>query len=136
MSADNGIYILKSKDGYRVIHAQAIENIYWWWNDLRLHLPGEAEKLEQKSEYQGNIYAKIGGGQKNILNPLELYCYFKDGYFFNNLEEAEKKADELDQEEEKFFGFSTEYGIHKIIWDEIFPLFWLDAYAMAQKVLK
>lgn len=29
MSADNGIYILKTKDQYRVIHAQAIENIYW-----------------------------------------------------------------------------------------------------------
>ena len=29
MSADNGIYILKTKDQYRIIHAQAIENIYW-----------------------------------------------------------------------------------------------------------
>ena len=29
MSADNGIYIHKFKDGYRVVHAQAIENIYW-----------------------------------------------------------------------------------------------------------
>lgn len=27
MSADNGIYILHTKDGYRVTHAQAIENI-------------------------------------------------------------------------------------------------------------
>jgi len=29
MSADNGIYILHTKDGYRVTHAQAIENIEW-----------------------------------------------------------------------------------------------------------
>ena len=29
MSADNGIYILKTGSGSRVIHAQAIENIYW-----------------------------------------------------------------------------------------------------------
>jgi hypothetical protein len=29
MSADNGIYILKTKDQYRVIHAQAIENLSW-----------------------------------------------------------------------------------------------------------
>jgi hypothetical protein len=30
MSADNGIYILKTKDRqYRVIHAQAIENLYY-----------------------------------------------------------------------------------------------------------
>lgn len=28
MSADNGIYILQTLDGYRVVHAQAIENIY------------------------------------------------------------------------------------------------------------
>ena len=28
MSADNGIYILESKDGFRVIYAQAIENIF------------------------------------------------------------------------------------------------------------
>lgn len=29
MSADNGIYILKTKDSYRVIHAQAIENLFY-----------------------------------------------------------------------------------------------------------
>jgi hypothetical protein len=29
MSADNGIYILKTKDQYRVICAQAIENLWW-----------------------------------------------------------------------------------------------------------
>lgn len=29
MSADNGIYILKLKDQYRVIEAQAIGNLYW-----------------------------------------------------------------------------------------------------------
>lgn len=29
MSADNGIYILNTKDSYRVIHAQAIDNLYY-----------------------------------------------------------------------------------------------------------
>lgn len=29
MSADNGIYILKTKDSFRVIHAQAIENLFY-----------------------------------------------------------------------------------------------------------
>jgi len=29
MSADNGIYIHKFRSGYKVIHAQAIDNIYW-----------------------------------------------------------------------------------------------------------
>jgi hypothetical protein len=29
MSADNGVYIHKFRVGYKVVHAQAIENIYW-----------------------------------------------------------------------------------------------------------
>lgn len=29
MSADNGIYIAKFTDGYRVVHAQAIDNCFW-----------------------------------------------------------------------------------------------------------
>jgi len=29
MSADNGVYILKTKDQYRVAHLQAIENLSW-----------------------------------------------------------------------------------------------------------
>ncbi len=30
MSADNGVYILKCKDQYRVKHTRSIENL--WWN--------------------------------------------------------------------------------------------------------
>lgn len=29
MSADNGIYVLKTKDQYRVAHLMAIDNVYW-----------------------------------------------------------------------------------------------------------
>ena len=29
MSADNGVYIHKFRDGWAVAHRQAIENIYW-----------------------------------------------------------------------------------------------------------
>ena len=29
MSADNGIYIHKFRNGWAVVHAQAIDNIYW-----------------------------------------------------------------------------------------------------------
>lgn len=29
MSADNGIYVLKTKDQYRVAHLQAIDNVWW-----------------------------------------------------------------------------------------------------------
>ena len=37
MSADNGIYILKTKDQYRVIHAMAIDNLYWSLLDEKMH---------------------------------------------------------------------------------------------------
>jgi len=39
MSADNGIYILKLKDQYRVIHAQAIDNL--WWSHVSMTLEND-----------------------------------------------------------------------------------------------
>jgi hypothetical protein len=47
MSADNGIYIVKFPDGYRVAHAQAVENI-------DLHPPGSAERKETLKGYFGD----------------------------------------------------------------------------------
>lgn len=35
MSADNGIYILQTLDGFRVKHTQAIDNLYWWEGETR-----------------------------------------------------------------------------------------------------
>ena len=35
MSADNGIYIHKFRDGWRVVHTQAIDNIYWHRGDKK-----------------------------------------------------------------------------------------------------
>jgi len=43
MSADNGIYILQTIDGFRVVHVQAIENIY----------DGDGFNLEAVAEYFG-----------------------------------------------------------------------------------
>lgn len=49
MSADNGIYILKTKEGqYRVIHAQAIENLYHNYNEL---IPAQIIEYYGKSKY-------------------------------------------------------------------------------------
>lgn len=39
MSADNGIYILRCKDQFRVIHAQAIDGVYW------SHIDGTHDRL-------------------------------------------------------------------------------------------
>jgi hypothetical protein len=44
MSADNGIYIAKFKDGYRVTHAQAIENVDYY-------KVGTKEYLETLKDY-------------------------------------------------------------------------------------
>ena len=55
MSADNGIYILKTKDNqYRVIYASAIENLYW--NPLNPNsqnklIPTRIIELYGKSKY-------------------------------------------------------------------------------------
>ena len=55
MSADNGIYIHKFKEGWKVVHAQAIENIYWQRGDNKynyriLHKMFEDGKLFKKRE--------------------------------------------------------------------------------------
>lgn len=51
MSADNGIYILKTKEGqYRVIHTQAIENIYDI-NDPNQLAPEQIINYYGKSKY-------------------------------------------------------------------------------------
>ena len=55
MSADNGVYVVKFPEGYRVAHAQAIENIDW-------HRKGtKARKKMLKSYFGGSpIYATEG----------------------------------------------------------------------------
>ena len=54
MSADNGIYILESKDGFRVVYAHAIDNIYehgWKFNSKYLKKYfGEAPVLTTRDE--------------------------------------------------------------------------------------
>ena len=74
ISADNGIYILKSKDGYRVIHAQCIENLWWWWEDERLY---DEEYIEANTENgMTSVFCDAPGGYRDELNPRELADYF------------------------------------------------------------
>ena len=53
MSADNGIYILKTNDGYRVAHLQAIDNIYWWYSCC--NNPKVIEKIDEHDLYYNEI---------------------------------------------------------------------------------
>ena len=48
MSVDNGIYIAKFKDGYRVIHGMAIDNLYWF------PAGSDEEKEEWKRYFNGS----------------------------------------------------------------------------------
>lgn len=84
MSADNGIYILESKDGFRVIHSQAIENIYFWET-----MPGEK------------------------LNPKYLKQYFGEAKVFKTRDEAWLEARRI-YDEIMGEGFPLEYGINII----------------------
>ncbi|MEG1523856.1 MAG: hypothetical protein RR475_02390 [Clostridia bacterium] len=57
MSADNGIYILKCKDQYRVVHAQAIENLHWSFvtgESIPELVPTRVYELYSESRYTRN----------------------------------------------------------------------------------
>ena len=84
MSADDGIYIHKFKKGWKVAHAQAIENIYYW---------KEGDKWVKREEQ----------------NPDVLANYFNDSKWFITKDEALKYAIKL----EKDIGW-IEYGISEI----------------------
>jgi len=93
MSADNGIYILESKDGFRVIHAQSIGNLWYWDNH--------------------NI---------TELNPKYILSYFGEAKLISDEGDAFKEAKKL-YEQIASEGFPIEYGIVPISgWeDKDFP---------------
>ena len=77
MSADNGIYILKTKDGqYRVTHAQAIENIY--------------------EDYYNNRY-----------NPLEVVRVWGDCKYTRDMTKAYQIADAMQRKQYTEYGIKT-----------------------------
>lgn len=97
MSADNGIYILQSKDGIRVAHCQAIENIYWWSKkcckkqDIE-ETTGMAEGIEVDVEKCKNCGKVPGYEQRTEINPKVLKGYFGNSKVFKIIEEALKEA--------------------------------------------
>lgn len=94
MSADNGVYVLVSrgrktqhghKKEYRVIHAQAIENIEW------------------SPDYP------VGSGEM-LLNREYVLSYFGEARVFTDRRVAEGYAQRIYDEWVKDFGY-VEYGI-------------------------
>lgn len=119
MSADNGIYILKTKDQYRVAHLQAIDNIYWsaingqqerlvptrvveMWGDCKFTRDASrafnmAHKLANKlpvCEYGVNVitYNKTW---KHILEDAQEYAKKEIGYIKNMHQERFWNMDDL-----------------------------------------
>ena len=103
MSADNGIYILETlapnNDGkeYRVVHAQAIENIFYF----------DPER---------------GYTQGDEGDDMELVLYFGGSEVFYNEEAAWNKAREIaDEIENDDWGGYLEYGMSAIRLNKVFP---------------
>ena len=86
MSADNGIYVLESADGYRVLYAHAIDNMYWYPNPDSSFGYSEASTPEQEE--------------------LAVRDYWKDAPFFPTLDAAMKHAYSMEQDVDY-----TEYGL-------------------------
>jgi hypothetical protein len=70
MSADNGVYIHKFRNGWRVVHSQCVENIYWnpgkdGYNhkELRKYFAGSPlfSKEEYALAYATKLYKDVVG---------------------------------------------------------------------------
>lgn len=120
MSADNGIYILKTKDGYRVAHRQAIDNLYY-------HPQKCCNKqiiIEDKNtslEICKNCNKKIDWIKKDKINSQMLRDYFGDCKVFKTKKEALGEAIRLYNEIINSDYPILEYGIQIINYDEQFP---------------
>ena len=71
MSADNGIYVLKLKDQYRVIHAAAIDNL--WWD-----------------------FTKMSGSSDSLV-PTRLVEYFEESKKLFTKDDVDKEIERLSE---------------------------------------
>lgn len=106
MSSDNGIYLLQTLDGYRVTHAQCIDNLYWWPTG-RISEAVEMIENEETGEWEEHPLPEYE--ERDILNPQEVYNYFKYSSIFETEYEALNYAYALEQE----YGY-VEYGVSYI----------------------
>ena len=128
VSANNGIYILQTLDGFRVTHAQAIENIYWHpscCDNPNLCLVIEEQDGSCYHEHCLNCDIRDPEyDQKEEAYLPTVYEYFKDSKVYPDLESAMKRAHEIYQEIMKDdFCPIIEYGIQFInnLEDYYFP---------------
>jgi hypothetical protein len=73
MSADNGIYILKTKDQYRVIEAQAIENL--WWSFIKWDFDKGMVPTRIVEYYGGTRYTRNQETAYRVADAMANKCY-------------------------------------------------------------
>ena len=117
MSSDNGVYILHTKDGYRVEHCQAIENIYWWYTCC--NRPDIIQTFEDDIFYNKKCLNcgtnKPSTKKREEICPDRLEEYFGNCKVLKTLEDAKKEAIKLylDVISDDFCPI-VEYGIGEI----------------------
>jgi hypothetical protein len=121
MSADDGIYILQTLGPeFRVVHTQAIENIYWHPTCCDNPDIGEYKDSGPDEEYCYHEICK----NCNTKDPKRylreeaylptLYDYFHESEVFSTKEEAFEQADFLYFQANKDCCCGVEYGIQVI----------------------
>lgn len=101
MSNDSGIYILQSLDGYRVTHAQAIENLYWWSGCCK----------------EPNV-------QEDALVSTDDYLFHDKCLSCGTLDPEDEKRDELNPKMLlEYFGKCTMYDTEKDVLEEATNIF-------------
>ena len=117
MSAYNGIYMLKTADGWRVAHLQCIDNIYWWPTccvdfDISELPAGEDMFYHEKCDNCGCIDPEYE--RRDKINPIVIYQMFKNAKRLDSEEDAFNEADFQYCQVTKVEGGYVEYGIQKI----------------------
>lgn len=132
ISADNGIYILKTKGPeWRVAHLQAIDNIYWWPTccENPCIIDDSCQEYDNPLDsYYHEKYIICGTRdpeweKREEINPDMIMNYFGNCKVFNTEEEAFNEADRIYTEIMNDDCPIIEYGIQKIngLENEPFP---------------
>lgn len=128
MSADNGIYILQSLDGYRIIEASAIENLHWWYSCCKIPNVQEDALVSTTDNLFHDKCLNCGildpeSEERKELNPKELLNYFGKCTVYDTQAEVLEEATNIFEEITNNDMGIIEYGISFIRgWeDKIFP---------------
>jgi hypothetical protein len=125
MSADNGIYVLHTNDGYRVEHLQAIENIYWGY------VCCDNPNVIVKEDFNSGLYQEVCLNchsenprmeQRDTIWPDRLKEMFGECQVFDTKEAAWKEAESIYNEimNDSVYPI-VEYGIQFIEYSGDFP---------------